>query len=303
MKSKNIILTDGGLETDLIFNHQIELPHFAAFPLLENPKHEKIVRAYYKEYLEIAKKHNSSFILESATYRASKDWGFKLGYSEIELDYINRKAIKLLFQLKKEYQSHLHTILVSGCIGPRGDGYNVDEIISVNESENYHTAQIKSFANANADLVSAFTMNSCNEALGIVKAAKKNNIDVVISFTVELDGKLPSGESLEDCISKIDETTDSYVKYYMINCAYPTHFIDVLKTNKPWKNRIQGIRANASCKSHAELDESTELDTGDKNELGNLHQELTNLLPSLQVFGGCCGTDATHIESIYNCIN
>ena len=291
-------LTDGGLETDLLFNKGIELPHFAAFPLIDNPVHRNILIDYYKDYIELAKTHNTGFILESPTWRANSDWGFKLGYSEKGLVQLNKDAIVLLKEIRESYNDALEDSLISGCIGPRGDGYVVDAVMTADEAATYHHMQIEAFKNAGADLVSAITMTYINEALGIVRAARTNRIPVVISFTVETDGKLPSGETLEDAITEIDEVTDGYPLYYMINCAHPTHFMNSIEGDHHWKSRIQGVRANASCKSHAELDESTELDTGNKEELGALHSILKEQLPNLKVFGGCCGTDASHIESI-----
>ena len=201
-------------------------------------------------------------------------------------------------QLKQEYKTCIENVMVSGQIGPRGDGYRVDTAMDPTEAQAYHNLQVQVFKAAKVDMVTAITMTYIDEALGIVESAKKHKIPVVISFTVELDGSLPSGETLEQAITTIDEATDHYPKYYMINCAHPTHFMHLLEGAKSWKNRIQGFRANASCKSHAELDESTELDVGNKIELGQLHKELQQLLPNLEVFGGCCGTDASHLKAI-----
>lgn len=293
-----IFLTDGGLETDLLFNKNIDLPHFAAFPLLENPKYKTVLDDYYKAYLEIAKKYKTGYILESPTWRSNPSWGFKLGYSEEELIEVNKLAIHHLRALKNNYESDIDNILISGQIGPRGDGYKIQDAMTSNEAQKYHNLQIKAFKDAGADLVSAITMTYTEEALGITKSAKANKIPVVISFTVETDGNLPSGESLKNAISKIDKETNSYPLYYMINCAHPSHFVNKIMGNQIWKNRIKGIRANASCKSHAELDDSTQLDKGNKTELANWYKVLKTLLPNLKVYGGCCGTDISHIKSI-----
>lgn len=252
-----ITLTDGGLETDLLFNKEIDLPHFAAFPLVENPKHVKTLKNYYREYLNIAKKNNAGFILESPTWRANPDWAYKLGYSEKDLIKVNQEAISQLNDLKNEYSNSISNIFISGQLGPRGDGYAIHDTMSIAEASGYHGLQIKAFKKSGVDLVSAITMTYVNESIGIVQEAKNNNIPVVISFTVETDGNLPSGETLEDAITKVDEATNGYPLYYMINCAHPTHFINKIEKDTQWKSRIQGIRANASCKSHAELDEST----------------------------------------------
>ena len=297
-----IFLTDGGLETDLIFNKNISLPHFAAFPLVEDPKYQQVLNDYYREYMDIAAKQGTGFILESPTWRANPDWGYKLGYSKEDLMEINQSAIHQLKILKRIYTPKIKNIFISGQLGPRGDGYRTINTMTVNEAANYHNLQIMAFKNSDVDLVTAITMNYSEEALGITKAAKKSNLSVVISFTVETDGNLPSGETLKEAISKIDKATNNYPIYYMINCAHPSHFINKINVDGSWKHRIKGVRANASCKSHAELDESTELDKGDKTELGDWHTILKKHLPNLAVYGGCCGTDSSHIQSICNYI-
>lgn len=293
-------LTDGGLETDLIFNKGIDLPHFAAFTLLDNPKHTKVLKDYYIEYLEIAKQNKIGYVLESPTWRANKDWAYKLGYNEQGVFNINQKAIQLLKELKSEYKNDIKDIIISGQIGPREDGYHIKNIMTPNEAMIYHSPQIESFKSAKADVVSAITMTYTEEAIGITLSAKSYKLPVVISFTVETNGKLPNGETLKEAICKVDKVTNNYPAYYMINCAHPSHFISALEDNASWKSRIRGIRANASCKSHQELDESTELDVGNANELAQWHSQLKDLLPKLKVYGGCCGTDATHINAICN---
>jgi S-methylmethionine-dependent homocysteine/selenocysteine methylase len=292
------LLTDSGFETTLIFHHDIEIPHFASFYLLDKPQYNEVIKGYYKDHLEIAKGNNTGFILESGTWRANRDWGYKLGYNETELEAINILAIEQLKSLRDEYAGDVHPIYISGQIGPGKDGYVLTELMTANEAQDYHNLQVAAFKNAGADLASALTIGYINEALGIVRSAMDNDIPVVISFTVETDGHLPSGESLQKAIETIDAETSAYPLYYMINCAHPSHFIDRLEDDASWRLRIKGIRANASCKSHAELDEATELDTGDTIEFGNWHNTLKLKLPNLTVYGGCCGTDISHVESI-----
>lgn len=294
----NTFMTDGGLETDLIFNHGIDLPEFAAFDLLKNEDGKKVLKKYYTDYLDISRKQCSGFVLEAPTYRANPDWALKIGYSLESLDDINRMAVHELEKIRNEYEKEDFRIAISVCIGPRGNGYSPDNRMSIEMAEDYHSYQIKLVADTNADLVSALTINYNEEAIGIVKAAKKNNMPVVISYTVETDGKLPSGQTLEEAIGSLDEITNNYVSYYMINCAHPDHFVDVLNPDSTWANRIKGLRANASTKSHAELDESETLDVGDKKQLAVKYQGLKTLLPSLSVIGGCCGTDHTHLDLI-----
>ena len=293
-------MTDGGLETDLIFNKGIDLPEFAAFDLLKNKEGRDVLSNYYRDYLNVSKQKCSGFILEAPTYRANPDWALKIGYSLESLKDINGTAVRELEKLRNDYENDDFKIAISVCIGPRGDGYSPDNQMSTEMAEAYHSFQIKLVADTNADLVSALTMNYNEEAIGIVNAAKKNNIPVVISYTVETDGKLPSGQSLEEAITTLDKMTDNYVSYYMINCAHPDHFSDILNPGSTWVKRIKGLRANASCKSHSELDESETLDVGDKDQLARKYKELKKLLPNLNVIGGCCGTDHTHMDKICN---
>jgi len=296
--SNGFYLTDGGLETELIFRNGIDLPHFASFDLFGKPEHIHLLDDYYLPYLDIAVKRNTGFILESATWRANEDWGFKMGYTRDDLEAVNQIAIGRLKKISSEYADRIPSILISGCIGPRGDGYMPSDLMSSTESEIYHSLQVKTFRDAGADMVCAHTMNYVEEALGIVNAARQLEMPVVISFTVETDGRLPSGIGLEEAIELVDKATDDYVAYFMINCAHPTHFTHLFEDAGDWKNRIMGVRANASCKSHQELDNSTELDPGDKALLAAGHVDLQRLLPNLRVFGGCCGTDVSHIEGI-----
>ncbi len=297
--SESLFLTDGGLETTLIFENGIDLPEFAAFPLLETEKGSGILRDYYLPYIEIARKNHLGFILESPTYRASKQWGDLIGLTEKQIQTANIQAIKLLVELRNNHANEDSPMVISGCVGPRGDGYHVNNKMTIEQAKKYHTEQIRTFATATeADLVSAFTLNYVEEAIGISLAARDNAIPSVISFTVETDGRLPSGQPLGSAIEQVDKTTEAGPAYFMINCAHPTHFSDVLKTGGAWIDRIGGVRANASCKSHAELEEAEELDRGDIAELSHQYQQLTELLPKLKVFGGCCGTDHFHIEQI-----
>jgi S-methylmethionine-dependent homocysteine/selenocysteine methylase len=298
--STNLFLTDGGLETTLVFLKGIELSCFAAFDLLNDEKGSAAILNYYREYLDIAKQYQTGFILESPTWRANPDWIEKLGYPVTAIKDINEKAIQLMVTLKEAYKDAVSPILMSGCVGPRGDGYQPGQLMSIQEAAIYHAAQINVFANTGVDLVTAITMNYVEEAIGIALAANAIQLPVVISFTVETDGKLATGLSLKEAIEKVDDNVKEQPLYYMINCSHPAHFMDVLLAgkNEPWIKRIKGIRANASCKSHAELDEATELDRGDPDELSSGYRQLKNTFTHLNVFGGCCGTDKEHIKAI-----
>jgi S-methylmethionine-dependent homocysteine/selenocysteine methylase len=290
-------ITDGGMETTLIFHQGLDLPLFASFDLLRNEQGTTTLRAYYEQYVPIAREHGVGIVLDTPTWRANPDWGARLGYSAEQLDDANRKAVELVAGIRDESAGDT-TVLVSGCIGPRGDGYRADNLMAAEEAEAYHARQIGVFAETAADLVSALTMTYAQEAIGVARAARAAGMPVVVSFTVEKDGRLPSGQGLREAIEQVDRETDAAPAYFMINCAHPTHLVGVLEGSGAWLERIHGLRANASKKSHAELDEAEELDEGDPVELAADYLSLRPLLPNLTVVGGCCGTDHRHIEQI-----
>lgn len=296
--SDTFVITDGGIETTLIFHENLELPYFAAFHLLKDEAGCEALRKYFRTYAELAKRCQKGLILESPTWRANPDWGLKLGYTPEALAAANRKAIDLLCEIRDEFETEERPMVISGCVGPRGDGYVPAEAMSVQEAQEYHRGQVEIFSRSRADLVTAITMNYVAEAIGIVKAAGKFGMPAVISFTVETDGKLPTGESLKESIERVDAATDGGPAYYMINCAHPTHFEHALAAGESWTGRIRGLRTNASTKSHAELNESAELDEGDPVALARQHRELQSRLKKLTIFGGCCGTDHRHVEEI-----
>jgi S-methylmethionine-dependent homocysteine/selenocysteine methylase len=296
--SGSMMLTDGGLETDLIFHRGFTLEQFAAFPLLGTDAGRAALCDYYTAYIEIADAMGVGVVLESPTWRANPDWGPLLGYDPQALDEANGDAIALMCDLRARHADHAGPLVVSGCIGPRGDGYVVGEAMDPDEARAYHQRQIGVFAASGADMVTAITMTSAEEAIGVVRAAQVVNIPVVVSFTVETDGRLPSGQALPDAIRQVDESTDLGAAYFMINCAHPSHFAHVIEPGADWAGRIMGLRANASVLSHAELDQAEELDEGDPQELGQDHAALRALLPNVKVLGGCCGTDHRHVSEI-----
>jgi S-methylmethionine-dependent homocysteine/selenocysteine methylase len=293
-----LYLTDGGIETTLIFHEGLDLPDFAAFHLLRTTAGEAALRKYFRTYAEIAQRFGTGLILESATWRSNPDWGSRLGYSAQELGDLNRWAIKLLEEIREEYESERTPVVISGCLGPRGDGYVPGDVMSAVEAEAYHREQVETFAGSRADLVTAITMNYVEEAVGIARAAQQANMPVVLSFTVETDGNLPTGQSLKSAIQQVDDVTVRYPAYYMINCAHPTHFEHILAEGGQWLERLRGLRANASKRSHAELNEAADLDVGDPVELGKQYARLRKRLSCLNVMGGCCGTDHRHVEQI-----
>ena len=291
-----LFLTDGGLETTLIFHEAVALPFFAAFDLLQNDAGIAVLRRYFERYAAIALAQGTGLLLETPTWRANPDWAAKLGYDGRALAEANRRSVGLLLEMRSAFGGG--KLVISGNLGPRGDGYQVGARMSAAAAEAYHGPQIRVFAETDADMVAAFTMTYPEEAIGIVRAAEAVGMPVAISFTTETDGRLPSGEALDEAITRTDEATGGAPAYYMINCAHPTHLAGALDRDGGWRERVRGLRANASRRSHAELDESTDLDAGDPDELAQEYDELRAAFPRLSVVGGCCGTDHRHVEAI-----
>ena len=297
-RNGKLFLTDGGIETTLIFHNGFDLPEFAAFHLLGTEEGRRGLTDYFRSYAAIARDHGTGFVLESATWRASPDWGRKLGYSRGALAAVNRQCIEMLEDVRAEFETDSSPMVISGCFGPRGDGYAPSTRMTASEAEGYHAFQANIFADTRADLVTAITMTYSDEAIGIVRAAKAAGLPVAISFTTETDGRLPSGESLEEAVTRVDDATDGGPVYYMINCAHTTHFADTLAVNGDWCERIRALRTNASILSHAELDEAEALDDGDPRDFGIRHARLVEAFPHVNIVGGCCGTDQRHILSV-----
>jgi homocysteine S-methyltransferase len=298
LEADRLFITDGGLETTLIFREGASLPAFAAFHLLADEGGRELLRKYFDPYLKTAKKHGDGFVLDTVTWRASRDWGAQLNYSPEAVAQANRDAVALAEEVRGAKAAKGLTVVLNGVIGPRGDGYVAGELMNAEEARAYHAEQIDTLADAGCEMVTGVTMTYAEEAIGIVRAAAAVGLPVVISFTLETDGRLPSGQALGEAIEQTDNETDGEAAYYMINCAHPTHFTGALEEGGAWRERIRGLRANASKLSHAELDAAEELDDGDPKELAAEYRELRSLLPGLTVVGGCCGTDHRHVEAI-----
>ena len=288
-----VFLTDSGLETDLVFHHGVELPAFAAFPLLTTAEGRALLAEYFRAHLAVAEDAGLGLLLETPTWRASQDWGAQLGYSAADLAALNRSAVQLLAELSAGASTR---VLISGCLGPRGDGYRPGALMTAEEAQAYHAPQIGALDQA--DLVSGLTLGYPAEAIGIVRAARRIGRPVVVSFTVELDGRLPCGQSLGAAITEVDEQTDAAAAWFMINCAHPEHLAPALEAGAPWLERIQAVRVNASTRSHAELDACDVLDDGDPVALARQVLDLRRDLPGLHILGGCCGTDVRHIREL-----
>lgn len=297
----DIIITDGGLETTLIYKYNIELPYFSCINLLKTDSGRNIIYNCLLNYVNISEKYNVNIIIETPTWRCSKKWSKLLNCENSDIEKINREAVNIVKSIKKNNKK----IIISGNIGPIDDGYVISNKLTIEELKEYHSEQIYILANENVDIISAFTINYVEEAIGITLVCKDINIPLVISFTLNIDGKLPSGMTLEDSIKYIDKYTNYYPMYYMINCAHPKHFISLFKdNNSDWIKRIKGIRSNASDKSHEELNNSKKLDIGNIVELSNYCKNIRKENKHINIFGGCCGTDENHVEEILiKCLN
>lgn len=292
-----LFLSDSSLETWLSFEKGVDLPEFAAFPLIETDQGRAMLGEHWQRHIAIAMEHGTGLILGTPTWRASADWGARLGYDAGALDRINQACVMFLQAIRADAGVDI-PLPISGQLGPKGDGYFPETLLTPEEAEAYHSAQIASFAAAGADMVTAMTLPHSGEATGIARAAAEAGLPCVIAFTTETDGRLPSGQSLGEAIETIDAATAASPLYYMINCAHPDHFERVLDPDAPWIGRLAGLRANASRLSHTELDNAETLDDGDPSELGRLYAALRERLPALSVLGGCCGTDTRHLEHV-----
>jgi homocysteine S-methyltransferase len=286
-------LTDAGLETVLIFEDGIDLPHFAAFPLVDSDEGRAALRRYYEGFVELARDRDVPLVLSAPTWRANPDWGSLLGYEGDALAAVNGRAVAFMERLAPGGAD----VVIEACVGPRSDAYSPTLVMDADEAERYHAFQLRALADTGATQASALTLTYPDEAIGIVRAARTAGVPVVIGFTVETDGRLPSGASIEDAIEAVDGATDGAAEGFMINCAHPTHFADALPEGDARK-RLHGLRANASTRSHAELDEAEELDSGDPADLAERYVALHGELPELEVVGGCCGTDIRHVTAI-----
>ena len=296
-ETDDIFLTDGGTETWLMYKRGFELPHFSAFHLLHDEKAVRALRDYYAAFANIAVKLGTPFIFDSLTYRASRDWGALLGYSTEGLAEMNHKCIELYRECATEAGLAPENTVISGCIGPKGDAYQTNQDLTAESAEAYHSEQIDTFKVARADIVTALTLNTTDEAIGITMAAAKAGIPAVIAFTIEKDRKLRSGETLKQAIETVDAATSNAPAYYMINCSHPVDFGPAL-SSAPWANRIRGLRANASSLDHGTLCQLGHLEEGNPDELASQYVDIRAAHPKMNVFGGCCGTDYLHVEKI-----
>ncbi|MFP9139347.1 homocysteine S-methyltransferase family protein [Devosia sp. XGJD_8] len=301
--SGQMFVTDGGIETHMIFNEGHDLPHFSVFQLNDSEQGRQAMREYYQPYIGIARNAGQGFLFDTNTWRANPDWGALVGYDAERLRAVNIGAVRFCRDVAESFHASGVPTVVSGAIGPRRDAWQYDGAMSVEEAMRYHDGQVAAFAEAEADLVTAYTLTNTPEAIGIAKLAAAAGLPCVLSFTLETDGRLPGGKPLGQAIGEVEAATGGTPAYYMINCVHPIHFASTIRHAGSWVDRIGGLRVNASMKSHAELDESEVLDIGDWQDLAQRYQRILPLLPNIRVIGGCCGTDHRHIGAIcHHCL-
>ena len=296
--SGDLFLKDGGLEIILHFKKGFALPEFASFDVVNDDNGREIISSHLQSFAAIAQDHSVGVILGSPTWRASRDWGEKLGYTSETLADTIRKSVKLVGEVRNEFENVDTPIVLNGVMGPRSDGYNPKEFMTAEEAEEYHSTQIGTFVDTDVDMVTAYTIAYVDEAVGIVKAAQSARMPVVISFTLGTDGCLPTGPNLVSAIEQVDTAAGGGPDYYMINCVHPIHCAEPLASGDRRLKRVKGLMPNASSKSHEELEESNELDEGNPTELAEQLREIRKGMPWVNVLAGCCGTDSRLAKAI-----
>lgn len=293
--AKRFYLADGGLETFMIFDKGHDLPCFSSAVLLDTEAGRRDLAAYFETYIDIARASGRGFVMDAPTWRSGVAWAEPLGLPIADVLEKNQSAVAFVSKIRDRHESETLPIVINGLVGPAGDAYAPGTLLSEEAAFETHAPQVHALGHAGVNMITAMTLTHAGEASGIARAAKEIDLPVAIAFTLETDGKLPSGQSLDEAIAQVDAASSSAPIYYMINCAHPDHFRDILDKEASWVSRIGGIRCNASRMSHAELDEAEELDDGNPAELGDLSVEIMRHLPNIRVVGGCCGTDHRHV--------
>jgi homocysteine S-methyltransferase len=295
--SRHYYMCEGGTETEIMYKHGFDFPHFAVFELLNDPKAVAALTGMYRQYFEVVAKYKMSALVGGLDYRASPDWGALLGYSAEGLADINHRCIDFLRNISKEYTAEIDNILVQGLIGPRGDAYNANHSITENEAQDYHSVQLETLKSTDIDLVSALTFNSIPESIGVARAAADLNIPLCISLSLDSSSKLNTGPTLGEAIETIDAATKSSAAFYMINCVHPLEYAPALKAES-WMKRIRGVRPNASVMDKMSLCKIGHLEDGNPIELGQQVGDLIHRYPHMDIYGGCCGTWDAHLDQI-----
>lgn len=292
-----LFLTEGGIETEILYKWGFELPQFAMYPLLDKPDAMSAIRGMYRRYLDVVAAHGLSALMGGLDYRASPDWGELLGYSPAGLAEANHRSIAFLRKLAGEYAGDIPEILIQGFIRPRGDAYQLNRSITEKDAEDYHSVQLQTLREAEVDLAWAFTFNNVPEAVGVARAAARIGVPLAISFTVDSSSKLKAGATLAEAIEAVDAATDASPAFYSLNCSHPVEFEPAL-TEGEWLKRLRGFRPNASKMEKIALCKLGHLEEGDAVDLGRRMGELARRHPHMDIWGGCCGTGDVHLNEI-----
>jgi S-methylmethionine-dependent homocysteine/selenocysteine methylase len=290
-------LTEGGTETELLYKWGFELPEFAVFPLLDNPNAVTVMRDMFRRTLDVAAKHGQPMLLSGLDYRASPDWGVKLGYSVEGLAEANLRSITFLREIAGEYVRQVPDIRIAGIVGPRGDAYSLNRTITAEEAEDYHAVQLETLRRAEVDLAQAMTFSNIPEAVGVTRAAQAIGVPLAILFTLDSTHRLRSGPSLREAIEAVDAETNHAPAFYGINCSHPVEFEPALEPGN-WFQRVRCLRPNAAKMDKISLCKLGHLEEGDPVELGRLMGDLAQRYQHIDIWGGCCGTGPVHLEEI-----
>lgn len=291
-------LTEGGQETEIQYRHGHDLPEFAMYPLLESAAAMADLRAMYCRVLDVAAEYGFVAMITGLDYRGSPDWGGKLGYSRDGLADAIERSIEFLRDVARPYRDQGVKILIGGQVGPRGDAYELNRTITADEAEDYHGFQLEVHKRVNVDFAWAATFNNIPEAVGVARAAARIGLPLTISFTLDSNHRLKSGPSLREAIEAVDaQTGGDRPDFYGINCSHPIEFEPALETGS-WIERVRSVRPNASAKDKIDLCQIGHIEEGDPFDLGRRIGNLAQRYPHIDIFGGCCGTWAPHLEQI-----
>ncbi|HUR13938.1 MAG TPA: homocysteine S-methyltransferase family protein [Mycobacteriales bacterium] len=294
-----LYLTEGGQETELMYKHGHELPEFAMYPLLDDPAARADLTDMYTRYLEVAAAHGFAALMGGLDYRASPDWAEKLGISRTGLAELQLRAIEFLRDVARPFQGQVPQVLISGVVGPRGDAYGLNRVITADEAEDYHGVQLQTLRQSAVDVVSAMTFNSVPEAVGVARAAAAVGLPLSMSFMVTPEGRLLSGPSFHEAVEAVDEQAgEARPDFYGINCSHPVELAPALVGGGSWLQRVRSLRPNASMAEKQALCQIGHLEAGDPEQLGRQLAGFVRRLPSVDVVGGCCGTWDDHLRAI-----
>ncbi|MCB8822139.1 homocysteine S-methyltransferase family protein [Microvirga rosea] len=296
-----VFLTDGGIETRLIYEFSLGLRDFASFPELFDSRGRAALRKVYTSYLDVAAQSGRPMLIGSPTWRAHPDGLRHAGFGEPDdLTRVNTEAVSFLRELRREMKLEKQ-VYIAGVIGPRGDGYRAEGAPQTEEAQHYHHAQARALADAGVDFLYAPTFASRTELIGVALAMAGTGCTYALAPVINGHGDLPDGSSLSEVISFIDATVQPRPLYYLTGCVHASTFSDAVADDDRLQplmpKRLVGMKANASALppeklndlDHVEGDEPAAFARG----ILNLHNKY-----SLRILGGCCGTDAGHIRAL-----